>query len=110
MTATVPMSMLEEIQGWAPAGGFVRSEWRNGMALKPGDLIRHDGAWVVVAAWEVATTRNGYREIVDQSPAIAWLDMDGNSGARILWSSEGAEVRTDTRIDPASIPALEPAS
>ena len=105
MTATVPMGMLGEIQGWAPAGGFVRSEWRGGGRLKSGDLFRHDGGWAVITAWEVATSRNWAGEIVDQSPAIAWRDLNGNSGARILWDSDGAEVRTDTRIDPGTIPA-----
>ena len=49
MTAMVPMDMLEEIQGWAPAGGFVRSEWRKGAALEVGHLFRHAG-WSVITA------------------------------------------------------------
>ena len=109
MTATVPMGMLEEIQGWAPAGGFVRSEWRSGAALEAGHLFRHRGAWAVITAAGQAVTRNGRGEVIDQSPAIAWRDMDGNSGTEVLWAGGGAEVRTDTRIDPATIPALEPA-
>ena len=105
MTATVPMDMLAEIQGWAPAGGFVRSERRSGIALQPGDLFRYNGAWAVIAARGEAVTSNGRGEVIDKSPAVAWRDMDGNRGTRVLWSSEGAEVRTDTRIDPGTIPA-----
>ncbi len=104
MTATVPMGMLAEIQGWAPAGGFVRSDWRTGDKLEPGDLIRHNG-WSVVTAFDWATAFNGAGEVIDRSPAIAWCDLDGNRGARVLYATAGAEVRTDTRIDPATIPA-----
>jgi hypothetical protein len=104
MAATVPFDMLAEIQGWAPAGGFVRSEWRNGVALEPGDLMRLNGAWAVITARGEAVTKDGRGEVVDRSPAIAWRS-EGDDGTRILWSSEGAEVRTDTRIDPGTIPA-----
>jgi hypothetical protein len=108
MAATVPFDMLAEIQGWAPAGGFVRSEWRNGMRLEPGDLMRHDGAWAVITEWEIVSRIDvATREVVASAPAIAWRDMNGNIGARILWAAEsdGAEVRTDTRIDSGTIPA-----
>ena len=105
MTATVPFDMLAEIQGWAPAGGFVRSEWRQRDALEPGDLMRERGAWAVIVARGEAVTTNAAGEILDKSPAIAWRDLCGDTGTRILWGSQGAEVRTDTRIDPATIPA-----
>ena len=102
MTATVPMGMLGEIQGWAPAGGFVRSQWRNGAALAAGDLFRHAGRWAVITGAGWAITTNGAGEETDRSPVIAWRDMDGARGTRVLWGHDGAEVRTDTRIDPAS--------
>ena len=105
MTATVPMGMLAEIQGWAPAGGFVRSEWRNGAALVPGDLFRHRGGWAVITGTGTAVTTNAAGEVLDKSPAIAWRDIDGATSSQVLWGSDGAEVRTDTRIDPATIPA-----
>ncbi len=105
MTATVPFDMLAEIQGWAPAGGFVRSDWRTGAQLEPGDLFRHSSGWAVISACDTAVARNAAGKVVDVSPAIAWRDMDGNHGARILYATAGAEVRTDTRIDPETIPA-----
>ena len=104
MTATVPMDMLAEIQGWAPAGGFVRSEWRHGARIEPGDLIRHHG-WSVVVACDDAVIMSAAGDVLDKSPAFAWRDWDGNRGTRDLYAGAGAEVRTDTRIDPGTIPA-----
>ena len=101
------MDMLAEIQGWAPAGGFVRSEWRQGAKLEPGDLFRHDGAWAVITARGQAVTRDGRGEVIDKSPAYTWRDMHDESGTHVLWHAvaDGVEVRTDTRIDPGTIPA-----
>ena len=85
----------------------MRSEHRSGDKLEPGDLFRHDGAWAVITARGQATTTDRRGEVVDKSPAIAWRDMDGAGGTRVLWAAEcsGVEVRTDTRIDPGTIPA-----
>lgn len=105
MSATVPMGMLAEIQGWAPGGGFVRSQWRTGIAIARGDLMRRNGAWAVVTACGEAVSTDSAGEVVDKSPAIAWRAADGTSGTEVLWGTDGAEVRTDTRIDLATIPA-----
>jgi len=91
MTTTVPADMLAEIQGWAPGGGFVQSEHRAGDRVNIGDLIRHQSGWAVITS------------ISHESPVVVWRDVNGNHGSRVLWACSGVEVRTDTRIDPATL-------
>ena len=105
MAATVPFDMLAEIQGWAPGGGFVRSERRKGYQIEPGDLMRAAGEWVTVTAHGEAVSLNKRGEVLDVSPVISWRDVAGDGGHRVLYAGADAEVRTDTRIDPATIPA-----
>jgi hypothetical protein len=103
---TVPAAMLEEIQGWAPGGGHVHSTWRTGEQLQRGDLIRRGGIWVVITDAGEAVTENAAGKVTDRSPSIAWVDHYGRAGGDILWAAAaaGAEVRTDTRIDPETLP------
>lgn len=101
--AAVPAGMLDDIQHWAPAGGFVSSEWRTGDRLAVGDLIRHAGAWAVITRRSVAVSYNAAGAELDRSPVIGWQAADGSTGRAILWASGGREVRTDTRVDPATL-------
>jgi len=103
MTTTVPADMLAEIQGWAPGGGFVRSEYRAGDKLHLGDLAWTSGGWSVIVGLATAVSKNAAGEILDKSPAVVWRDLDGNQKSQVLWACSGLEVRTDTRIDPATL-------
>ena len=102
----VPWGMLAEVQGWAPGGGFVRSEHRKSAEVTRGDLMRHNGGWVVVIAVGTATTRDAAGKVLDVSPVVQWQDTDGTVGSEVLWSGSysGMGARTDTRILPDSIP------
>jgi hypothetical protein len=101
----VSAALLADIQGWAPGGGTVRSEWRAGPDLKVGDLIRRHGAWAVIVLTGASTMYGATGRILSKSPAITWQDCEGAiRHVEVLHADMGAEVRTDTAIDPDTIP------
>jgi hypothetical protein len=101
-------SILPDLQTSSPTGGFVQSEYRDGARLEPGDIVRHAGTWGVVMRTGMATTYGADREVLDKSPLAEILTADGTLHLETFWSCSGTEARTDTRIDPDSLAAIEP--
>ena len=89
-------SILPDLQHASPTGSQMASESRPGFEIGPGDLIRHAGEWVVVAA----VAHNGLTGIT----RIAYIAAS-EAGPRTfsMWRGQSYEVRTDTRIDPDTL-------
>ena len=91
---TTGQPALVDLHGASPSGGMVRTESRPGRRLLPGDVIRHCGAWVVVAD----VRHNGITGLT----TVGAFTRD-NEVVRETYTGDSAEVRTDTRIDPDSL-------
>lgn len=98
-------NILPDLDGASPTGGYVSSEYRPRHKLTVGDVIRdHDGAggqWSVIAD----IRHNGIIGISH----VGIIRADGTSHVWILVPSDGADVRTDTRIDPDTLWRIAPA-
>ena len=98
-SALVPLTQLREIQGCAGSGGMVRSEWRNQSRLRAGQLVRRDGWWQVITGMSLDKLGGGHR--------VQLLSADGERTSVRLLRCDGLEVRTDTRIDRATLQLAE---
>jgi hypothetical protein len=88
-------SALADLHGASPGGGPVTSETAPRTRITPGDVVRHDGAWVVVAG----VSHDGVTGIT----RLAMIDQDGALILDTMITSDAIEVRTDARIDPDSL-------
>lgn len=88
-------SILPDLDGASPSGGLVTSESREHVTLRPGTIVREDGAWCVVAD----VRHNGITGLTTY--ALIW--PDGSAGRSTAPSDTSLEVRTDTRIDPFTL-------
>jgi hypothetical protein len=86
---------LYDLDGASPTGGLVRSEYVARTELKPGDVIRDCGAWVVV-------TDIRHTGIMGVTTA-ALMTAAGETLIRTFASSDGADRRSDARIDPDTL-------
>lgn len=89
-------NILGDLEGCSPAGGFVRTEWRTQYDLRPGDVVRGtDCYWEVIAG----LSHDGMTGVT----RLALVRPDSTVHALTLVCREGADVRTDTRIDPDTL-------
>jgi hypothetical protein len=87
---------LEDLAGASPSGGPVTTEWRTQYRLTPGDVVRGDVCdWAVIAG----ISHDGITGI----SRAAMIRPDRSVYARTLVMDDGAEVRTDARIDPHTL-------
>ena len=84
-------SALEDLAGASPTGGLVRTESVARTELAPGDVIRDCGAWTVVTD----VRHNGIQGVT----TAALVTAGGDTIVRTLVSCDGAERRSDARID-----------
>ena len=88
--------VLEDLAGASPSGGPVSTEWRTQYPLTPGDVVRGDVCdWAVLAG----ISHDGITGI----SRAAMIRPDRSVYARTLVMDDGAEVRTDARIDPHTL-------
>jgi hypothetical protein len=92
-------SILFDLAGASPTGGFVTSESRPGRTLMPGDLVRDMGGWHVVTD----VRHNGITGMTHAMHA----DFVGQTSTLLLAAGQSVEVRTDTRIDPDTLWKLQ---
>lgn len=87
-------SILPDLQGASPTGGFVTSESRPCEKIAVGHLVRHNG-WSVVAG----IAHDGVFGLC----RLALVDCAGEVSSRSLYRGQSDEVRTDAAISPDSI-------
>jgi hypothetical protein len=92
-------SIMPDLQGASPTGGFVTSESRNGHLIELGHLVRHHG-WSVVAG----IVQDGITGLCH----LALIDADGNADTRTLYRGQSDEVRTDVKISPDTLFKIRP--
>ena len=88
-------SILPDLDGASPTGGLVQSESGTAATLLPGDVIRHFGEWVAVAA----VAHNGLTGL----SRVAYVSPSDGLRTFSTWPGASAEVRTDCRIDPDTL-------
>ena len=88
-------SALADLHGASPGGGLVTSETAARIRITPGDVVRHNGAWVAVAG----VGHDGVTGIT----RLAMIDKDGVLIFDTMIASDVIEVRTDARIDPDTL-------
>lgn len=97
-------SILPDLEGASPTGGFVHSEWRGRDRLRPGDLIRTSAGWAVITLIERNDMDAWQTWPPLHSAVLTTADRFGETARRFMWvTSDGAEVRTDTRVDPDTL-------
>jgi hypothetical protein len=87
-------SILPDLQGASPGGGFVASESRPSHQIAVGHLVRHHG-WSVVAA----IAQDGITGLC----RLAVIDADGDVGTLAFARSQSGEVRTDAMNSPDTL-------
>lgn len=90
-------SILPDLDGASPTGGYVTSESRDGMTLAPGDIVSHFGEWVAVAV----VSHNG----ITGNSQFSYYAGERGGGLRdvSMWGGQSVTARTDCRIDPDTL-------
>lgn len=86
---------LDDLEGASPSGGHVTSRAKPRIQIRPGDVVRHYGAWMIVAD----IRHDGLLGITQ----AALIDVGGHLHPHSMTGSEGMTARTDTRIDPDTL-------
>jgi hypothetical protein len=92
-------SILHDLQGASPGGGFVTSAAWSPRQVNTGDLVSSMATWCAV----IGVRRNGLTGVTH----VALVDHAGIASGLLLTAFDSVTVRTDARIDPDSLWKLQ---
>jgi hypothetical protein len=88
-------SILPDLAGASPAGGFVTTGTKPCTELRCGDVLRGGNYWAVIAGM----AHNAILGCV----TVATIADSGEVARETFWAGESVEYRTDARIDPGTL-------